>query len=103
MQPRQMGGVLPDRLNHPAASAMSGINGTAEQLLENLEMLHGAIFELEIMLENGGLLQPAPPTPGMAGAVEKAPHRISDRLRNAQSVVQSARDRILTLRDRVDV
>jgi hypothetical protein len=82
-----------------------GINSRVETLANLLQTLHGAISELEGLLENNGFLSPAPSTTGIAGAqpIEKSRPRVSEQIRVNAVSVDAAISRIFTLRDRVEI
>jgi hypothetical protein len=83
-----------------------GVGGATDELLGAISALHAALLDLEMVLENAGLLRPAPPTPmggasNGGGAVQRI--SLSEQIRSASNSVFAARDRVNVLRERVDL
>lgn len=89
----------------PQPTAPSGLGISIESLLESVVYLHQSVGELEVVLENAGLLTPAP---AMSGSTVPAPSvrdqrvRTSEMVRSATDSVRAATNHIHTLRDRID-
>jgi hypothetical protein len=102
------GQLMPSRLqtgqmSAATGAAMPGLGQAADELMNSTGLLHQMVSELEALLENAGLLHPAPPQPAMGAMAGDKRLRVSDTIRAASTAVLGAVDRLREIRNRVDV